>query len=81
MQWPTAKGTVHDESERSARSTATKGVDVSLEKMRQAGMPDIALKTFACYYEQLRNADQRKQSLRVGLATHEPPVLADPRVE
>jgi UTP--glucose-1-phosphate uridylyltransferase len=33
------------------------GLDASLQKMRNAGMPDIALKTFARYYERLRDGD------------------------
>jgi UTP--glucose-1-phosphate uridylyltransferase len=33
------------------------GLDASLQKMRDAGMPEIALKTFAHYYERLRDGD------------------------
>jgi UTP--glucose-1-phosphate uridylyltransferase len=46
-----------DASKRGRVPGAVNGLELSLEKMRNAGMPDIALKAFAYYYRQLRDED------------------------
>lgn len=53
MPLPSVRATVPSRSEDGARSSPTRGLAASLEKMRSAGMPEAALKAFRCYYDQL----------------------------
>ncbi|MGZ6662386.1 MAG: UTP--glucose-1-phosphate uridylyltransferase, partial [Solirubrobacteraceae bacterium] len=54
MPLPAARGTVPADAECGTQSASTTGLDASLVKMRNAGMPEPAMKAFTYYYEQLR---------------------------
>jgi UTP--glucose-1-phosphate uridylyltransferase len=43
--------------ERPGRRDAGKGLDAGLRKMRNAGMPEVALRAFRCHYQQLLDTD------------------------